>query len=63
MNLFSNDLMKMLDAIMPKEHYIIEKINYASGCGCEGNCGKGCSSGCMQVCSDHCGHSCSGGNK
>jgi hypothetical protein len=63
MNLFNNDLMKLLDSLMPKEQYIIEKEGYAKGCGCEGNCGKGCTGGCMQACSDHCGHSCYGGNK
>ena len=35
MNLFNNDLMKLLDSLMPKEQYIIEKEGYAKGCGCE----------------------------
>lgn len=63
MNLFNNDLMKLLDTLMPKEQYIIEKVDYLANCGCEGNCGKGCSSSCSQKCSDTCGHSCYGKGK
>ena len=66
MNLFNNDLMKMLDAIMPTKSYIVEHVHYASGCtGCGNNCGRGCAGGCMSdcqgSCTQYCGESCGRG--